>query len=92
MLPALSIFLILKLVIEKRYRKMTPKTARNHHKIIITQDSFETVLFDLSLKYLLSNFIAEKIATAVMYLFFYRSIIRTTTQSGPPVTDHNNIF
>ena len=92
MLPALSIFLILKLVVEKRYRKMTPKTARNHQKIIIiTQDSVEIVLFDLSLKYLLSNFIAEKIATAVMYLFFYRSITRTTTESGPPVTDHNNI-
>ena len=92
-LPALSIFLILKLVVEKRYRKMTPKTARNHQKIIIiiTQDSVETVLFDLSLKYLLSNFIAEKIATATMYLFSYRSITRTTTESGPPVTDHNNI-
>ena len=48
-------------------------------------------LFDLSLSYLLSNFIAEQIATAVMYLSFYRLITTTMTESGLPLTDHNNI-
>ena len=49
-----------------------------------TQDSVDT-LFDLSLNYLLSNFIAEEIATAVMYLSFNRSITTTPTEGGPPV-------
>ena len=68
---------------------MMPKTARKDQKNI-TQDSVDT-LFDLSLNYLLSNFIAEQIATAVMYLSFYRSITTRPTEDGPPVTDHNNI-
>ena len=68
---------------------VTPKTARNDQKQI-TQDLVDT-LFDLSLNYLLSNFIAEQIATAVMYLSFYRLITTTTTENGLPVTNHNNI-
>ena len=45
---------------------MTPQTAWNNQNNI-TQDSLDT-LFDLSLNYLLSNFIAEQIAIAVVYL------------------------
>ena len=73
----------------KDLAKFTPKTACNDQKQI-TQDLVDT-LFNFSLNYLLSNFIAEQFATTVMYLSFYRSITTTTTESGPPVTNHNNI-
>ena len=63
---ALSIFLTLTLAVEKRSRKMTPKTARNDQKNT-KMDSVDT-LFDLSLNYLLSNFIAVQIATNVSIL------------------------
>ena len=69
---------------------MTPQTARNNQNNI-TRDSVDT-LFDLSLDYLLLNFIAEQIATAVMYLSFCRSITTTPTEGGLPVGPHQRIM
>ena len=66
-LPTLSIFLNVKASVEEKSRKMTPQTARNDQNNM-TDDSFDT-LFDLSLNCLLSNFIAEQMATAVMYVY-----------------------
>ena len=62
-LPALEIFLTLTGGREK-ISQMMPKTAWNDQKNI-TQESVDTLL-DLSLNYLLSIFIAEQIATAVL--------------------------
>ena len=62
---------------------MTPQTAWNNQNNI-TQDSLDT-LFDLSLNYLLSNFIAEQIAIAVVYLSFHRSITTPPSEGGQPV-------
>ena len=62
---------------------MTPQTARKDQNDI-TQVSVDTS-FDLSLNYLLSKFIAEQIANAVMYLSLYRSITTTRKDGGSPV-------